>query len=240
MTNAALAQAFSELAKLMEYRGENSFKIRSYTSVADTLKKGNVNFGELAREDLLKVGGIGEAIADKITELVTTGRLELYDRYVADTPPLAIQLLTVKGLGPKKVKQLVSGLEVESVGELLHAAEENRVAGLKGWSTASQKKLHAQLTFYQASQRQLRYAAALPLALELLNRYRALSPRVELTGQLRRQTNTVDALEFLAIESPELLAALESDGAILEALGPDRASCATLSGDGATAVHLLQ
>ncbi len=212
MTNPALAQAFSDLAKLMEYRGENAFKIRSYQNVADTIKKGDVDFAALPKPELLAVEGIGAAIADKIAELVNTGQLDLYRRYVEDTPAVALQLLTVKGLGAKKVRQLVAELQVGSVGELLQAVDENRVAGLKGWSGVSQAKLRAQLLFFQESQARLRYASALPLAEALLASLRPHTSRVEFTGQLRRQAITVDAIELLAIYSEPLRAALASQG----------------------------
>ncbi len=239
MTNAGLAQAFSELALLMEYRGEDGFKIRSYRKAADLLKKGNVAFAELSRAELLAVEGIGKAIADKIAELNDRGELSLYRRLADETPAVALDLLGVKGLGPKKVKQLVTELGVESVGELVHAADENRVAALKGWSAASQAKLYAQLTFFQDSQHQLRYASALPPADALLATCREHSPRVELTGQLRRQAITVDAIELLAVESDGLREALRDRGFEVEPGGPGRRPVATLNTDAVRQVVYL-
>ena len=212
MTNAELAAAFRSLAKLMEYRGENGFKIRSYTKVADVIKKGDVDFAKLSREDLLRVDGIGNAIADKIVELGTAGELSLYRRYVDETPEVVLDLLTVKGFGVKKVRQLVEDLGITSVGELKQAVDENRVAQLKGFSTASQAKLGAQLDFYEASLGQLRYADALAVAAPLLEGFRQNSSRAEYAGALRRQCNTVAELDFLCVESEGLEAYLTAEG----------------------------
>ena len=212
MSNAELAAAFKQLAQVMEYLGENSFKIRSYTRVADTLKKGAGDFASLSRDELLATEGIGEAIADKIIELTQRGQLELYERLASRMPTVALELLGVKGLGVKKVRQLVQELEVSSIGELLQAVDENRVVQLKGFSTVSQAKLKQQLSFFQASSGKLRFADAEPVARSLLGSLRQNSPRVEYAGDLRRQCNTLEALEFIAVDSPELRSYLESSG----------------------------
>ena len=212
MTNAQLAAAFRDLAKLMEYHGENVFKTRSYTKVADVIKKANVDFAQLSREELLATEGVGEAIADKISELGSTGELSLYRRYVGDTPDVVLELLKVKGLGVKKVRQLVTELGVSSVGELKQAVEENRVVALKGFSTASQTKLGAQLDFFEAARGQLRYADALTVAGPLREGFRQNTSRAEYTGALRRQCNTVAELDFLCVADDALADALTADG----------------------------
>ena len=212
MTNAELAAAFRDLARLMEYHGENVFKTRSYTKVADVIKKADVDFESLTREELLGTKGIGKAIADKIVELETTGELSLYKRYLAETPAVVLDLLRVKGLGVKKVRQLVTELDVSSVGELRQAVDENRVVALKGFSTASQQKLGAQLDFFEASQGQLRLADALWVAATLLEGFRQNTSRAEYAGALRRQCNTVAELDFLCVADAALSVYLEGRG----------------------------
>lgn len=212
MTNANLSTAFQTLARLMEYHGENAFKIRSYSKVADLLKKADVGFDTLSRQQLLATDGIGKAIADKIDELNTNGELELYRRYVAKTPPLAIELLRVKGLGIKKVRQLIEELGVTSIGELLQAVDENRVVQLKGFSSVTQAKLGAQLNFFEASRGQLRYADALARATPLLEGLRQNTSRAEFAGDLRRQCNTVAELDFACVPTDALRVQLAEDG----------------------------
>lgn len=212
MDNTRLARAFSALAKLLEYRGENAFKLRSYRKVADLLRKGDVAFGSLSRDELLATEGIGRAIADKIGELVETGELGLYARLRAEVPDVVPELLAVKGIGVTKVKQLVEELGVASLGELQQAIAENRVAQLRGFSAKSQERLGRQLAFAEAARGRLRYADALLRAAPLLEGFRQNSPRVEYTGSLRRQCNVVAALDFLAVEDERLASALGAAG----------------------------
>lgn len=198
MTNKEIAAHFRDLARVMEYAGENAFKIRSYSKAYDLLRKRDEPVAHLSAPELQQLDGIGKAISEKIVALVHTGRLEQLDRYRATLPPAAAELLQVRGLGPKKVKQLVEELEIESVGELLHAIRENRVIELKGYSDKSQAKLRQQLEFYQSSQGLARYADLEARALKFLKALRQNCTRAELTGELRRQLPVVTEITLLA------------------------------------------
>ena len=200
MDNATLAAPFRELARLLEYHGENPFKIRSYRAAYDVLRKSSAEMAALSRDELQSVKGIGSAIADKIRELVEGGRIGTLERYREETPPVARELMTIRGLGPKKVRQLVEGLGVESFGELLHAVREHRVAELKGWSTKSQATLLAQLEFHERSLGSVLYAHALPVAAGLLERAAAAGMDVRLVGAIARQEPTLSRIELLSSE----------------------------------------
>ncbi len=198
MTNKEIAKEFQTLAKVMEYQGENPFKIRSYDKAYNTLRKLDEDLSDKSVEQLQEIEGIGKAISLKIRELIDTGKLPLLERYKADLPEVVLNLMGVRGLGVKKVKQLVTELEIESVGELLYAAQENRVAELKGFSQKSQETLKNQLEFYQRSLGQGRYAELRPLVDLFLNLLKDTGATVSVTGAFRRQMPTIEQLAFVA------------------------------------------
>ena len=218
MTNRELALPFRTLGRVMEYLGENPFKTRSYARAYETIRKAGQPLVGTPREGLLAIPGIGSAIADKILEFGATGRLTTLERYLGQVPAGVIELLGVRGLGPKKVRQFVDELGVESVGELLHAIRENRVAALRGFSAKSQAKLREQLEFHQHSLGRSRLADVLPAATALRDRLRAAAPRAEFSGQLARQCDVVDRVELL-VAGPVPTEALGADWAPSEANG---------------------
>ncbi len=198
MTNKEIAKEFQTLAKVMEYQGENTFKIRSYDKAYNTLRKLDEDLSSKTVDQLQEIEGIGKAISLKIREVIDTGKLPLLERYKADLPEVVLNLMSVRGLGVKKVKQLVTELEIQSVGELLYAAQENRVAELKGFSQKSQATLKNQLEFYQRSLGQGRYADLRPLVDSILDQLKETGATVSETGAFRRQMPTIKELSFVA------------------------------------------
>lgn len=214
MTNRELAAPFRTLGTVMEYLGENPFKTRSYARAFDTIRKASEPLAGKSRGQLLAIPGIGSAISDKILEFASTGRIATLDRYLADIPSGVVELLGVRGLGPKKVRQLVSELGVASVGELLHAIRENRVVGLRGFSVKSQTKLREQLEFYQHSLGRSRLADVLQAATALRDHLRVTTPRAEFVGQVARQCEVIDVVEVLVggeLSSPAIAAPWHPD-----------------------------
>ncbi len=114
MKNSEIARVFSDIADLLELKGENQFKIRAYQKAVRSIEYLPVEMEQLVNENRLKeVPGVGEAIAKKITELVTTGRLEYYEKLRAEFPEGISTLLDIPGVGPKIAMLLSSELEVD-------------------------------------------------------------------------------------------------------------------------------
>ena len=133
MKNSEIARVFSDIADLLELKGENQFKIRAYRGVEHSIKHLPVEMEQLVNENRLReVPGVGEAIANKITELVTTGRLEFYEKLRAEFPKGISTLLTVPGIGPRTAMRLSTELGINSVDELEAAIAGGSVAGLYG------------------------------------------------------------------------------------------------------------
>ena len=95
----------------------------------------------MRRGGLTSIKGIGDALSKKITELVTTGRLEYYDELKASIPPGHLEMLRIPGLGPKKIRALHEKLAIETLGELEYACMENRLVELPGFGEKTQQKI---------------------------------------------------------------------------------------------------
>jgi len=124
--NYFIAEQFSLLAKLMDMHGENSFRSRTYSSAAFAIEKVTQPLADMPEEKLVSVKGIGDSVAKKVIEILQTGKLRALEEIVEKTPPGVLEMLNIKGLGPKKIATIWKEMGVESVGELLYACNENR------------------------------------------------------------------------------------------------------------------
>ena len=203
MTNKELARWFNRLAKIMELHGENPFKIRSYQNAYVQLRKWPDPLADRSLEDLQAIKGIGKAIAEKIRELATTGDLSTYRKYAEKTPAGVLEILSIPGIGPKKVRALWQELGVESVAELLYACMENRLVELKGFGPKTQADLIDKLTFYQQTKGQLRWPEAATIAEKAQEDWHRVFPDVRcvFTGGLRRKTPVVERIDLLVESS---------------------------------------
>lgn len=183
----------------MELHGENPFKIKSYQQAYITLRKWGDPLEEMSLEELGSISGIGKAISEKIRELVETGSLATYQKYADQTPEGVIDMLEVPGIGPKKVRSLWKDLEIESVGELLYACNENRLIELKGFGLKTQADLMSKLEFYLQTQGQLRFPEAQRRAEEMMLRLRPIDPNAQIcfTGELRRDCQVISEISLL-------------------------------------------
>ena len=126
----------------LELKGESPFKSIAYANAARRLETLEEDLEELVRRGGLKsIKGIGEALSKKITELVTTGHLDYYDKLKASIPPGHLEMLRIPGLGPKKIRALHEKLAVETLGELEYACMENRLVELPGFGARTQQKI---------------------------------------------------------------------------------------------------
>ena len=131
MRNAEIVRVFKHIAALLELKRESRFKIRAYQQAALSLKEFPDDLTGMVREGRLReVPGVGEALATKITELVTTGQLRYYENLKAEFPAGIVALLDVPGIGPKTAEMLNRELGIISVDELEAALDSGRLAAL--------------------------------------------------------------------------------------------------------------
>ena len=204
MTNPEIARHFRELGKLMELHGDNPFKIRSYTNAYNKLRKDDRDLAAMSEAELQKLEGVGKAIAGKIHELTTTGRMETLEKWRAKTPEGIREMLGISGFGPKKVKAVWDGLGVTTVGQLLYAINENRLVELKGFGLKTQESLKHKLEFLQKSRGRFLYRTVAVAAEALLEQLTELFPdeRFSRAGALRRACPSLERITLLTTLSP--------------------------------------
>ena len=200
LDNYAIADNFSLISKLMDIQGDNSFKAKSFSSAAFTVEKLPVQLQVTPPEEISKIKGIGDSIGKAIQEMLQTGKFSALESYLLKTPPGILEMLKIKGLGPKKIATIWKELEVETLGELLYACNENRLTLLKGFGQKTQDAVKQSIEFYFSNQGRYLYAQAEALALSLeKDLQQLLAPAaVSLTGQFRRNENIIDEIALVA------------------------------------------
>ena len=211
MDKEQVANILTEIGTLLELKGENPFKTRAYQNAARTLE----GLGEpietvVAEQRLGDIKGIGDALQQKITELVTTGGLKYYDELKASIPAGLVALLDIPGLGPKKIQALRKALGIESVEQLEAACKAGQVAGLAGFGEKTQANL------LEGIERRRLYASkhllsdALLAAEPILESLRAHPHviRCSVAGSLRRWKEVIGDIDFLA-SSPQPASVIE-------------------------------
>ncbi len=199
MTNKEIANYFTDLANIMELHKENPFKIKSYKNAYIQLRKLDTPLIEMTEADVSSLKGIGKAITSKVFEIIETKELETYNKYKEKTPMGILEMLRIKGFGPSKVRVVWKELEIESVGELLYACNENRLITLKGFGKKTQDELIEKINFYYRSKDKFLYASIEAKALELLENIKIKFPeqQIEIVGEFRRNCPIVNGLEYL-------------------------------------------
>ncbi|MBC7865614.1 MAG: DNA polymerase/3'-5' exonuclease PolX, partial [Bacteroidia bacterium] len=197
--NYYIADQFSLLSKLMDIHGENSFKSKSYSIAAYNIERLPVQLSEVPDEKLYTLKGIGDSVGKKVQEILEGGHLHALEEYVQKTPTGVMEMLSIKGLGPKKIATIWKEMEIESLGELLYACHENRLARFKGFGEKTQKNIEESITFYQKSQGSHLYAQVEVYAQESDKLFRKAFPRHEFsfTGAFRRQLEVIDFIEWV-------------------------------------------
>ena len=200
MTKDQVAEILVEIGTLLELKGENPFKTRAYANAARTLESISEPLERLVEEERLgSIKGIGEALQEKITELVTTGRLQYYEDLKASLPEGLLTLLRIPGLGPKKVKALYEKLGITSMEQLEAACKEGKVAVLAGFGEKTQANICEGINFRrQYAERHLLVDAIVlsePI-LEALREHPAVT-RCSTAGSLRRYKEIIGDIDFL-------------------------------------------
>ena len=131
--NYSIADQFSLLSKLMDIHGENSFKAKSYSIAAFNIEKLPIQLSALSPAEIIAQKGIGESTGKKILEILQTGKLDQLEKIVAATPPGVLDMLNIKGIGPKKINTIWKEMQIESLGDLLYACDESRLLLSQGF-----------------------------------------------------------------------------------------------------------
>jgi DNA polymerase (family X) len=203
-TNSQLAEIFTRIANLLEIKGEVIYKILAYRKAADSLNSLGRDVNDVWHEgSLTEIPGVGKAIAEKIDELLTTGRLEFLEKLEAEVPPGLVQVLQVPDLGPKKVALFWKQLGVTNLAELEAAARAGKLRSLPGMGEKSETRILAGIEALSRRTDRIPLGKAWPFAQSLLALLRSVTgvQAVEVAGSLRRMRATVGDIDLLAAAS---------------------------------------
>ncbi len=199
MTNYEIADVFSLLSKLMDLHGENAFKSKSYSIAAYNIERLPKELSEMDDAELFSLKGFGESIGHKIRELQNTGKLEALEEILAKTPQGVLDIMQIKGLGPKKVAVIWKEMGIESVGELEYACDENRLVNYKGFGAKTQEAILQNIAFIRNNAGYHLWAEVRDIANVLLSQLQRVNPGklFSLAGAYRRQLPTVECIDIV-------------------------------------------
>lgn len=199
MTNQEIADIFDLLSKLMDIHGENSFKSKTYSTAAYRLEKLPGSLQEMSPEQINSISGIGDAVTRKIQEILNIGKLALLEEYLDKTPPGVVEMLSIKGIGPKKIAVLWKELGAESIGELEYACNENRLITLKGFGAKTQESILKSIAFMRNNMGFYLWAEAEAIALQVKQNIQNTYPqhKIEFTGEFRRQLPALASISLV-------------------------------------------
>ena len=213
MDNSGILGILNLYAKLAELHNENSFKVRAYSSAAFNLKKIKLPYGQMTDADLLSVPGVGKGVVDSIREISASGKMEALNELLKITPAGIVEMLQIKGLGPKKVAIIWNTLQIESIGELLDACRQNRLVEAKGFGLKTQAEIVRSIEFSLMSQGKWHYARLWEPATSFFEDFKKefTGSQISFTGAFRRAAVVLESIEIICDIDPfEVLEYCES------------------------------
>jgi DNA polymerase (family 10) len=200
MDKQQIGRILDEIGTLLELQGENPFRCQAYHNAARAIEQLDEDLTELLSAGRLdEIPGIGAAMQEKVTALVTTGELPFYNQLREKMPSGLLEVLRLPSIGPKKVKLLYDQLGIQDLEQLRQACLHGRVAELKGFGSKTQQKILEGIDFLSRAGERVRLDRALDLAAELLEALRTCPgiQRIELCGSLRRRKETIRDVDIL-------------------------------------------
>jgi len=202
MDNREIARRFEELADLLEFKGENAFKIRAYRRVARVLDDLTEEVtARAAAGTLRELPGVGAATAKKIVEYIETGKITRLEKAKEGVPEGLLEVLRIQGVGPKKAALMYKELGIGSVSQLEKAATAHRVRGLPGMGEKSEENILRGIRLRRSGEERMLLSVALAAAaavVEELAVQPGLVTRVTPAGSLRRRRESIGDVDILA------------------------------------------
>ena len=202
LTNGDLARAFHEIGDILEVQGEIPFKTVAYHRAADAIGRSPIDLVAAYRTGIApKIAGIGQAIGDKITEYVTTGRMLYLERLRSEVPATLVELLRLPGMGPKTVRQVHEELGIEDMAGLKLAAQEGRLRTVRGLSEKTEKLVLEGIARLESEPPRRLYLHQAEEHIDALTTFLTTVPgvtSVEAAGSYRRRKETIGDLDLLA------------------------------------------
>ncbi len=200
MDRNLLAQILDETGLLMDLTGENPFKVRAFQNGARIIETFQGDLEKAFNDgSLAKVKGIGAGLLEKITEFQKSGKIADHEKLRSKIPTGVVDMLSLTGLGPKKVRVLYEKLDIKSVGELEYACKENRLVKLDGFGEKTQEKILKSIEFKKKHQNNFLYSDAILEAQLLVSALKKVKGVEEISvgGSLRRCKEVIRDIDIL-------------------------------------------
>jgi DNA polymerase (family 10) len=203
MDNKTIARTFKLLAQLMELHEVNPFKIKSIANASFKLDKLPFSLAGKTIEEIAAIDGVGKSISAKVIELLETGGMQELNELIALTPAGIVEMLGIKGIGPKKILTIWRELKIETVGELYYACNENRLIEAKGFGLKTQEEIKKVIEFKMAANGRFLYAHVEPVVNSLFSSLAEWLNVVEhdallgIAGQFRRCCEIIDEVPLV-------------------------------------------
>lgn len=214
MENKTIARSFRLLSQLMELHNENSFKIKTVANAALKIDKLPFAIQTKTLEEIENIDGLGKSTSAKVWELLQTGTMTDLQNILAVTPEGIVEMLSIKGIGPKKILIIWKDLGIENIGELYYACNENRLIEAKGFGLKTQEEIKKVIEFKMAAEGKFLYAHSEnlvnSLSAELVIWLTELeeNPSFAVAGAYRRYCEIIEELDFvIGVNNPEAVTA---------------------------------
>lgn len=202
MDNLDLANIFSHIADILEIKGENPFKIRAYRRVTQVLENFPHDINKFRGKNKLEdIPGVGEGIAEKIEELLDTGRLKYYENLKKDVPESLFEIMNIPDIGPKTVALLYKKLGIDSVKKLEKAISEHKIKDLPGMGEKTEEKIKEGIKLVKKREERISLQEGLRLAEKIAEPLKKLKEvkKLSVAGSLRRKRETIGDIDILLV-----------------------------------------
>jgi len=207
LKNLELSRIFDQIARMLKIKGENPFKIRAYEKITLVLENLPIDIETIYHQGgLNNIPGVGEGIAKKIEEFLTTGKLEYYEKLKETIPDGVVKLIDILEVGPKTAKLLYEQLGVDNIEKLEKAVRQHQVKDLPGMGEKSETNILRGIELYKRRKERVLLGTALPLAEEIVENLRQLkeTDKINFAGSLRRKKETIGDIDILVTsQKPE-------------------------------------
>jgi DNA polymerase (family 10) len=212
MKNRELAEMFETVADMLAIRGDQIHRVLAYRRAGENIRELGRDINQIAAEGgLTTIPGVGATLAAKIEEMLSTGRLEFYEKLSAEIPPSLVDMLRVEGLGPKRVRQIHDTLGIATLDQLAEAAAAGKLRDLPGLGPRSEAKIVANIeALARHGDERIPLGTAWPVAQQILAELKRLPgvKKAAVGGSLRRMRETTGDIDLLvaAADSEPIMA----------------------------------
>lgn len=199
--NKELSRIFERMADMLEFLGDNPYRINTYRRVSEVLSELGENVEELVKTGkIYKIHGIGQSSVEKILEYLRTGKISAYEELRQKVPEDLLELLEVPGVGIKTLRLAYDRLKVRSKEDFIRAVKSGQLAFLPGMGEKKIQNILRGLELWEKSKERMTLLQAYELGEALLKHFetiKELYENIELAGSLRRRKETVGDIDLL-------------------------------------------